>query len=322
MGHSSHAAHHHGPAPGRSRRLLLIALGLTLSYSGVEAAAGWWAGSLALLGDAGHMLTDSLALGLAAGAAALALKPPSRRHSYGYGRAENLAALLNALLMVLLVGIVTAEAIERLLEPQPVRGGAVTIVAVVGLIVNVIAAWLLAGGRDNLNVRAALIHVLGDLLGSVAALVSGVVIVYTGWTTIDPLLSIFIVLLILVSSLRILREALHTLMEGVPLHLDMDEIGRSLAEIPGVRAVHDLHIWSLSADRTALSAHLVVDDMAGWTPVLGQVAALLEERFGIQHTTLQPEPLEQRVPLDALRHHTQGQDRAGQGPGRGAGRAG
>jgi cobalt-zinc-cadmium efflux system protein len=302
MAPASHADHHHGHShAASSRRLLLIALTLTLGYSGVEAAVGWWAGSLALLGDAGHMLTDSLALGLAAGAAALALRPPSRRHSYGYGRAETLAALLNALLMVVLVAAVSAEAIQRFMAPQPVRGGAVTGVALVGLVVNVVAAWLLAGGRENLNVRAALIHVLGDLLGSVAALVSGVVIVYTGWMTIDPLLSVFIAGLILFSSLRILREALHALMEGVPPHLDLEEIGQALAGVQGVRAVHDLHIWSLSADRTALSAHLVVDDMVQWGLVMGRVHAALQARFGIEHTTLQPEPLEQRVPIEALR---------------------
>jgi cobalt-zinc-cadmium efflux system protein len=302
MAHPPHAGHDHahGHAVG-SRRLLLIALSLTLGYSVVEAVAGWWAGSLALLGDAGHMLTDSLALGLAAGAAALALRPPSERHSYGYGRAETLAALLNALLMVALVAVISAEAVQRLMAPQPVHGATVTGVALVGLLINLAAAWLLAGGRRNLNVRAALIHVLGDLLGSVAALVSGAVILYTGWTTIDPLLSLFIVLLILFSSLRIMREALHTLMEGVPPHLSLEEIGQALAETEGVRAVHDLHIWSLSAERTALSAHLVVDDLVQWTPLMARVDAMLRARFGIDHSTLQPEALEQRVPVERLR---------------------
>ena len=305
MGHSSHSDHGHGHAAS-SGRLLVVALTLTLGYSLVEAAVGWWAGSLALLGDAGHMLTDSLALGLAAGAAALALRPPSRQHSFGYGRAETLAALVNALLMILLVAAVSAEAIQRFTEPQPVRGGAVTGVAFVGLIINLVAAWLLAGGRQNLNVRAALVHVLGDLLGSVAALVSGVVIVYTGWMTIDPLLSLFIAGLILFSSFRILREALHALMEGVPPHLSLEDIGRALAAVQGVRAVHDLHIWSLSAERIALSAHLVVDDLDGWPLVLGRTGTMLRERFGIEHTTLQPEPLEQHVSVEALRHITAG----------------
>ena len=240
--HHHHHDHHHHHG---SHRALLGALALTLGYAGVEAVAGWWSGSLALLGDAGHMLTDSLALGLASAAALFATRPPSTRHSYGLGRLETLAALGNALLMVGLVAVISAEAVARLMTPQPVHGGMVTGVAVVGLVINIGAAWLLAGGRSNLNVRAALLHVIGDLLGSVAALISGVVILYTGWTTIDPLLSLLIAVLILFSSFRVLREALHALMEGVPLNLDIETIGHAMAEAEGVRSVHDLHMWSI-----------------------------------------------------------------------------
>jgi cobalt-zinc-cadmium efflux system protein len=294
----SHHAHHHGSA---SRRALLLALGLTLGYSGVEALAGWWSGSLALLGDAAHMLTDSLALGLAAGAALMATRPPSLRHSYGYGRLETLAALVNALIMIALVAAICAEAVDRILSPRPVVGEAVAGVAIAGLVVNLIAAWLLSSGKENLNVRAALLHVMGDLLGSVAALVSGIVIVWTGWTTVDPILSLIIAVLILFSSLGILREALHALMEGVPTHLDLDEIGHALAQIEGIRGVHDLHIWSLSAERTALSAHLLIGEIGTWPDVLRLANQLLQERFAIVHSTLQPEPVEQLVPLEQIR---------------------
>jgi cobalt-zinc-cadmium efflux system protein len=290
--------HPHEPLRSDSRRVLTLALALTLGYAAVEAVGGWLSGSLALLGDAGHMLTDSSALGLAAIAAWLAKRPPSHRHSYGLGRLETLAALFNALLMVVLVTAVSAAAVARLLNPPPVQGAIVTWIALIGLFVNIAAAWLLMGGSGNLNVRAALLHVMGDLLGSIAALISGVVILYTGWTPIDPILSLFIVLLILISSLRLLREVVHTLLEGVPLHLNLAEVGRAMADVDGALSVHDLHIWSVSAETTALSAHVVLRRIDDWEPVLGRLRDLLAQRFGIDHVTLQPEPVETIVQLD------------------------
>ncbi len=307
--HGSHGHEHHH-AHGSSQRLVW-ALGLTLSFAIVEAVAGWWSGSLALLGDAGHMLTDTMALGLAAGAAALAERKPSARHSYGLGRAEILAALINAVAMVAIVIFIVAEAVERFRQPAAVNGVVVMAVAFIGLLINIGAAWLLSAGHHgyDLNVRAALLHVLGDLLGSVAALLSGAVIMLTGWTTIDPLLSLLIVVLILVSALRILREALHALMEGVPLHLNLERIGYAMAGIDGVVSVHDLHIWSLSANRTALSAHLVIHDMADWPRVLDQTRQMLADTFDIGHVTLQPELDGQVVtwhPTDRLNTTRQG----------------
>jgi cobalt-zinc-cadmium efflux system protein len=290
-------SHAHGTHASDSRRLLTFAVGLTLGFALVEVVAGWLSGSLALLSDAGHMVTDSTALALAAWAAWMAQRPPSVRHSYGLGRLETLAALFNALLMVALVSAVSVAAVQRLLEPPQVHGEIVTWVALIGLLVNILVARMLMGGRNNINVRAALLHVLGDLLGSIAALVSGVVIVYTGWTSIDPILSLFIVLLILISSLRLLREVVHTLLEGVPLHLELEEVGRAMAGAEGVKSVHDLHIWSLSAETTALSAHVVVQRIDQWPGVLWRLRELLSERFGIEHVTLQPEPLETAVEL-------------------------
>jgi cobalt-zinc-cadmium efflux system protein len=287
----------HGHRGSDSRRILTLTVALTLGYALVEAVGGWLSGSLALLSDAGHMLTDSMALALAAIAAWMARRPPSPRHSFGLGRLETLTAFVNALLMVALVAAVSASAVDRLLDPAPVRGGIVTWIALIGLFVNMAAAWLLTGGRANVNVRAALLHVMGDLLGSVAALVSGVVILYTGWTPVDPILSLFIVLLILVSSLRILREVIHTLLEGVPRHLDLEEVGRAMARVEGVLSVHDLHIWSVSAETTALSAHVVLQRIDGWHAVLARLRGLLADRFGIEHVTLQPEPVETIVPL-------------------------
>lgn len=280
------SGHEHHPPVGR---VLLWAFAATLGFAVFEAFAGWWSGSLALLSDAGHMVTDSASLGLAAVAAWLAQRPPSLRHSYGLGRAEVVAAFLNAVLMLAVIVGIAIVAIQRLRDPRPVAGEAVAIVALLGLVVNVGVAWLLVRGEKTMNIRGALLHVLGDLLGSMAALVAGVVIWYTGWFPIDPLLSLAICALILAASLRLLRDAVHALMEGVPLHLSLNEIGVAIAGVGGVRSVHDLHVWTLSSNRVALSAHVLVDDLARWEGILHEVSQMLERRFDIEHVTLQPE---------------------------------
>ncbi|TVT50159.1 MAG: cation transporter [Denitromonas halophila] len=286
-GHGHTHGHHHGQAA--SSAALLLALGLTLGFSFVEALAGWWAGSLALLGDAGHMLTDSFALGLAAVAARLAQRPPSQRLSYGLGRMEALAALINGLLMIAVVAAIVWHAVERLLSPQAVAGGTVTVVALIGLIINIAAAWLLSRGGNDLNTRAALLHVMGDLLGSVAALAAGLIIQFTGWMPIDPLLSVLICGLILASTLSLLRQVFTTLLEGVPESLSLPEVGRSMAAVDGIVSVHDLHIWSLGAGRVALSAHVVITSLTDWPTVLPRLQSALASQFGIEHATLQPE---------------------------------
>ncbi|MFZ4535106.1 cation diffusion facilitator family transporter [Propionivibrio sp.] len=282
--HSHHDHHHHADAGPR----LIWALLLTLGFAVVEAVTGFWSGSLALLGDAGHMVTDSASLGLAAFAVWLARRPPSRRHTYGLGRVETLAALLNVLFMVLVVVGISVAAINRFLEPATINGEAVTLVAVIGLCINIGVAWLLMHGEQTMNTRGALLHVVGDLLGSLAALVAGAVIIFTGWTPIDPLLSLLICFLVLGSSLRLLREVLRALLEGVPAHLSIDQIGQALASVPGVRSVHDLHVWTLSSNRIALSAHLVVDAFSQWPEVLAAARHELGHQ-GIEHVTLQPE---------------------------------
>ena len=236
------------------------------------------------------MVNDAAALALAAIAAWLARRPASIRHSYGFGRAEFLAALLNSLALLILVVWIAVSAVQRLHTPQPVSGATVSVVAGAGLAVNLLVTWLLSRGARNLNVRAALLHVLGDLLGSVAALLSGVVIVFTGWTPIDPLLSLGISALIVVSSLRLLRQVLHGLMEGTPFSIAPEDVGKALATVPGVASVHDLHIWNVAPEQVMLSAHLVVRDLRQWETVLDACHALLGERFNIQHATLQPEP--------------------------------
>jgi cobalt-zinc-cadmium efflux system protein len=288
MSAHEHDHDHHQPHADDAGRRLIWALFLTLGFALVEVAAGFWSGSLALLGDAGHMVTDSAALGLAAFAAWLAGRPPSHRHTYGLGRVETLAALFNVLFMVLVVVGISVAAIHRFLEPAKINGEVVTAVAIVGLLINVGVAWLLVHGEQTMNTRGALLHVLGDLLGSLAALVAGAVIVFTGWTPIDPLLSLLICLLVLVSSLRLLREILHALLEGAPAHLSVERIGQALAALPGVKSVHDLHVWTLSSKRIALSAHLVVGDFAAWPEILMAARQVLQQH-GIAHVTLQPE---------------------------------
>ena len=276
-------------AAGVPARTLAIAVIVTLAFAAVEALAGWWSGSLALLGDAGHMLTDAVALLIAALAARVALLPPSARHSYGMARAELVAAFVNAAFMLTVVGMLVVEGIARLLDPVEVEGTTVAVVAGAGLVLNLGVAWMLSRGGRDLNVRAALLHVVGDALGSVAALVSGVVVMLTGWTRIDPALTFVIAGLIGFSSIRLAREALHGLMEGVPFHLSLPEIGKAMAGVPGVLSVHDLHVWSISSERVALSAHVVLGGMDRWNGVLAGLRTLLKARFGIEHITLQPE---------------------------------
>lgn len=289
----NHDHHHdHGETAGR---LMWFAVALTLVYAAVEAGVGWWAGSLALVADAGHMVNDAGALVIAAAASWVSRRPVSQLHSYGLGRAEFLAALVNSLGLLVLVTWISVSAVQRWQTPQAVQGEAVSLTAALGLLINIGVAWMLFRGEQNLNTRAALLHVMGDLLGSVAALIAGVVIVFTGWTPIDPLLSLAIGALILVSSLRLLRQALHGIMEGVPLHLSLEEIGQEMACIPGVISVHDLHVWSVASEEIMLSAHLTVADLARWEGILAESRKLLHARFGIEHVTLQPERAVQTI---------------------------
>ncbi|MFO7541203.1 MAG: cation diffusion facilitator family transporter [Thiobacillus sp.] len=285
----SHADHHLGH-PGHNGKFV-VALLLTLSFAGVEALAGWWSGSLALLADAAHMLTDSSALGLAAGAAWLARRPPSTRHTYGLVRAEVLAALFNGVLMLILIGFIVSEAIDRLGTPRVIAGDMVIGVAVIGLGINLLVAWVLSRGESTLNSRAALLHVLGDALGSVAAITAGIVIVTTGWTPIDPLLSLLVAALILISALRLLSEVVHVLMEGVPTHVRLETVGKDLAALEGVLRVHDLHVWTLSSGTIALSAHLEIRNLSDWPGILTAARQVMDDQHGIRHVTLQPEEL-------------------------------
>lgn len=276
--------HHHG-----SGKVLVFSLCFTLAFAVVEVVGGWLSGSLALLSDAGHMFTDSSSLAIGAVAAWLSRRPASNAHSFGLQRAEVLGALINAVLMIGVVVAIAVSAVHRLFNPEPVMGGTVMIIAGIGLLVNIIIGAILLRGEQTMNVRGALLHVLGDLLGSVAALAAGFVIMATGWTPIDPILSLFVCLLISISAFPLLREVVRVLMEGVPKGVDATRVSQALAGVEGVRSVHDLHIWSLSSHQRALSAHVEIGRLADWEAILPRLQSLLAERFSITHTTLQPE---------------------------------
>ena len=298
-GMHTHHGHHHEPhdhQPGheaaREGRGLWMSLALTAAFALIEAGTGLFAHSLALLSDAGHMMSDTLALALSLFAVWMGRRPPSARHSYGFARTEIIVAFVNGLVLLGVVTAIVIAAVRRLQNPEPVAGGAVMAVAALGLVVNGGVVYSLSRERHTLNTRSAILHVLGDLLGSAAALVAGAVVYFTGWYPIDPILSLVISGLILYSTVRLLRETLNVLMEGVPSHLDLRAVGRALAEVPGVISVHDLHIWTLSSGTLALSAHVVVDDLVRWGGLLTGMQDLLHDRFDIDHVTLQPEILD------------------------------
>jgi cobalt-zinc-cadmium efflux system protein len=289
----------HRSAAARSNALG-IAVALTFGYALIEVFGGLWSGSLALLADAGHMTTDSAALLFALAANIIARRPVSDRHSFGLARVEVIAAFVNAIAMLAVVAWIFFEAFDRIRTPVPVKGLGVFAIAFIGLCVNLLVAWSLSRDRDNVNTRAAFIHVLGDLLGSVAAIVAGVVIWFGGPVIADPLLSMFVAALILRSTIGVLRETTFVLMDSVPPGVDYQEVGRRLAAIAGVKSVHDLHVWSMVPGRSALSAHVLVDDIARWPAILRQAREILARDFGIDHVTLQPEWLRADPPPTAI----------------------
>jgi len=288
-------AHDH-PAIGlASWRPIAIALAVTATFLVVEVIGGLATNSLALLADAGHMATDVAALALALFAMWLARRPATPERSYGYARAEVLAALVNAAVLVAVSIVIVIEAIERAGDPPEVQGGTMLVVAVAGLAANAVSAWVLAQGgghRHSLNTRGAFLHVVGDMLGSVGAIVAALVILATGWYLADPLLSAGIGLLILWSSWKLLAESVDVLLEATPRAIDAEAARRSMMEVPGVAGVHDLHIWTVTSGLVSLSAHVHVTGGREWGPILEDEVALLCDRFRIAHITLQPEPMD------------------------------
>lgn len=288
----SHGHHHHpgGHAHDNERRLA-IAMALTGGYMAVEAIGGWLVGSLALIADAGHMLSDFAALGLSWAAFHVSRRRASPRHSFGYHRMQVLAALVNGLGLLALAVWIGFEAASRFQAPQAVLSGPMLAVAAIGLVVNLVVFRLLHGGdRDNLNMQGAALHVLGDLLGSVGAVVAALVIMLTGWTQADPILSLAVVLLILRSAFVLVRRSTHILMEGTPESVDPDEVRRRLAnEVSEVHDIHHVHVWSLSSDRAMMTLHAVVAPQADLDATRSRLSDAVARLFGVTHVTIQLE---------------------------------
>lgn len=289
--HVSLPAQHHAQAHdhrGASRRALRVVLALAVGFTIVEIVGGIFTGSLALLADAGHMLFDTVAIGLALVAIALAGRPSTPRRSFGFQRAEILAAFVNGLTLVLVSGWITWEAVQRFRDPPQILGGWMLAVALAGLVVNAVsAAILMRSERKSLNVEAALRHVLADLLGSAGVLVAAVVIVVTGWTVVDPLVSLAIALLIVASAWSVLRDSTAILMEQTPSGIDADAVARAIVSVPGVTSVHDLHVWRITSGFDALSGHVLVGRGEDCHGLRREIESVLESRFEITHTTLQ-----------------------------------
>jgi cobalt-zinc-cadmium efflux system protein len=278
--------HYHGKATGR---ILLASLLATLVFVAVEAVAGLRSGSLALLSDAGHNFTDAFGLGLAAAGYYWAARPGDHVRTFGYQRTGVLAAFLNALLLVILSGALLWESYRRLLQPEPVSEKVMLWVAALGILVNLAIAWSVGGNRHDLNLRAAWMHQMGDAASCVGIIIGAVIIHYTGWLEIDPILSIVISLVIVWTAWDIFKDSLNILLEGLPKGLRLAEVTSGIRGVSGVIDVHDLHIWNLGAEERALSCHVLIEDVppSASESILRDVNCVLQERFAIFHTTIQ-----------------------------------
>lgn len=298
--------HSHGgaipSAAGRHRKPLYIALALTLTYMTAEIVGGIWTGSLALIADAAHMGTDAGGLALALFAIYFAQKSTTPQKTYGYLRTEILAALTNAVVLLLLTVYILYEAYKRFLSPPEILSGPMLAVAAVGLVVNLISMKLLsAGSSESLNVQGAYFEVLSDMLGSLGVIAAALIIMYTGWTLADPLIGAGIGLFIVPRTWTLLKQAVHILMEGVPVEVDVPSLEKALLEIPGVTAIHDLHVWTITSGTDSLTGHVVVTDMKDARAILMNAKAVLEEKFKIDHVTIQIEDEEMRTAEPVLR---------------------
>ncbi|MDT0501072.1 MULTISPECIES: cation diffusion facilitator family transporter [unclassified Halomonas] len=284
-------SHQHDSNSHDSQRRLFWGILLTAGFMLAEVVGGILSGSLALLADAGHMLTDAAALGLAWFAAWISRRPADSRRSYGYHRVQTLAAFVNGLTLIAIVVWIGIEAVRRFMSPVAVMGVPMLVIATLGLVVNLLVFAILHGGdRDNLNIRGAALHVLGDLLGSVAAIIAALVILATGWTPIDPLLSLLVAALILKSAWKLTRESGHILLEGAPQEPTGEQLRREIpAALPAVHDVHHVHLWSLTPARHLASLHAAVDGGEDRQAVLIEIRTLLMERYGIYHATIQLE---------------------------------
>lgn len=286
----AHTHHQHHPAPANYNRAFALGIGLNILFVVVEFIYGVIGNSLALITDAGHNLSDVLTLLLAWGAIYLAGKQPTPYRTYGFRRLTILASLLSGMVLLLAVGAITWEALGRLADPQPVDGLTVIVVAAIGVVINTLTALLfIRGQKHDLNIKAAFLHMAADAGVSLGVVSAGIIIMFTGWLWIDPLLGLIIALVILYSTLGLLRDSTGLAIDAVPKNIDPHAVERYLARLPGVREVHDLHIWPMSTTETALTAHLVMSALPSNDRLIRQAADELQEKFNIGHATLQCE---------------------------------
>ncbi len=293
MNHAHTHDHSHTPSPAATNiGRLSIVLGLTTLYMIVEFAGGMWSNSLALIADAGHMLTDVGAIGLALFAAWFSEHPASPQKTYGYYRLEIFAAFMNGVALAVISFFIVYEALQRLGHPPQIQGNILTWVATGGLVINLSsAAVLFSAGQSNINIRGAFIHILSDTVGSLGAIIAGICIIYFKFYQADPIFSILIAVLVLYNGWKLMQEALNILLEACPVHLSVTDIETALMNLPEIQAVHDLHVWSITCGKEALSAHIVVNDVVQYTPQLvTKIQDILKEKFGLTHSTIQLEP--------------------------------
>ncbi|MFD4815874.1 cation diffusion facilitator family transporter [Peribacillus butanolivorans] len=295
-GHSHDHGHHHHHS--ENKKALLASFLLISTFMVVEVIGGFMTNSLALLSDAGHMLSDAAALGLSYTAIRLGEKKATQTKSYGYKRFEIIAACLNGFTLIVISVFIFIEAIRRFVNPPEVQSLGMLMISIIGLLVNIIAAWILMSGDkdDNLNVRSAFLHVIGDMLGSVGAIAAALLIYFFDWGIADPIASVVVAMLIIISGVRVVRDSFHILMEGTPVQVDMEEVKTSLKDLPNVSDVHDLHIWTITSGFLTMSCHVVIDENGNHDTVLAEGQRLLHDQFGIEHSTIQVERLEEGCP--------------------------
>lgn len=300
MGHHhghSHG-HNHSHAHTGNKKALFLSFLLIASFMIVEVVGGILTNSLALLSDAGHMLSDAAALGLSLFAIKLGERKASASKTYGYKRFEIIAAALNGLTLIVISVYIFYEAYHRFWNPPEVLSGGMLIISSIGLLVNIIAAWILMRGDkdDNLNVRSAFLHVIGDMLGSVGAIIAALLMIFFGWGIADPIASVIVAILILISGWRVMKESFHILMEGTPANLEMEKVKSALLKIPAVTEVHDMHIWSITSGMPMLSCHMVIEGEAVHDTILHRAQTILHDDFEIEHSTIQIEKIEHGCP--------------------------
>ncbi|MFT9597542.1 cation diffusion facilitator family transporter [Mesobacillus sp.] len=293
-GHSHAHGHSHGHGNANNKKALFLSFIIITTYMIVEVIGGIITNSLALLSDAGHMLSDAAALGLSLTAIKLGERKATTGKTFGYKRFEIIAAALNGVTLILISLYIFYEAYQRFLNPPEVKSLGMLTISIIGLIVNIIAAWLLMRGDkdENLNVRSAFLHVIGDMLGSVGAISAALLIYFFDWGIADPIASVIVSILIIISGWRVTRDSFHILMEGTPSNIDYEQVKSSLHAIPYVQDVHDLHVWSITSGVLVLSCHITIQDNGNHDVILHAAQTLLHDEYGIDHSTIQTEKLE------------------------------